>query len=146
MHALLYAKRVWLIQLLVVLIAGCSPQPMPINQQQPLTSPSGSYILTVPIEKNPAYNNTSVWKVTITDKTRNLLYKDEASEFVGNLKVYWQWDEDDRVWLYNSDTGYVYFWEQDNNVWVKTLWGSGRTRQIERDLTPPAELYPSYVK
>jgi hypothetical protein len=37
------------------------------------------------------------------------------SEFVGYLNAYWLWDSQDRLWLYNSDTGRVFFWELSGN-------------------------------
>jgi hypothetical protein len=86
-----------------------------------------------------------VWKVTISDQDGKLLYKDENSELVGYLNAYWLWDGQDRVWLYNSDTGQVFFWELSDGEWPKTEWGHGRVGDIDRGLTPPPELYPSYV-
>lgn len=135
--------------LLLALMLACGrTQPVPPNRQQPLTSPSGEYVLTLPIEENevnPEYQGTPVWKVTISDAEGNLLYRDEASELVGYLSVYWAWDGEDRVWLYSSDTGDVFFWELADGAWVKTRWGHGRVREIDRDLEPPPELYPAYV-
>jgi len=110
-----------------------------------LTSPSGKFVLTVPIEKRSGYN-ARVWKVTISDRQGRQLYKDNASEFVGNLKVYWIWDEEDRVWLYNSDTSEVFYWELMGSEWIKVRWGYGKTKEMEGDLTPPSELYPPYVE
>ena len=135
-----------LLFLVVTLSCGQTRSPSPLNQQQPLPSPSGQYVLTVPIEEGLAYDNFQVWQVTIADAQGNLLYKDEQSRFVGTLNVYWVWDADDRVWLYNSDTGRVFFWEPGDGTWVKTEWGYGRVREIERDVEPPPELYPPYVK
>ncbi len=135
-----------LLFLVVTLSCGQTRSTSPPNQQQPLPSSSGQYVLTVPIEEGLAYDNVQVWQVTIADAQGNLLYKDEQSQFVGTLNVYWVWDADDRVWLYNSDTGRVFFWELVGGVWVKTEWGYGRVREIERDVEPPPELYPPYVE
>jgi len=79
-------------------------------QHQPLMSRSGKYILTVPIER--AADKCEYWRVTISDLNGKVLFKDD-SKFVGHLNVYWSWDKDERVWLENSDTGYVYYWELD---------------------------------
>ncbi len=136
--------------LLLVFIFGCSQRQPPFpNQQQPLISPSGRYVLTVPIEENrvtPEYYNTSVWKVTISDRDGNLLYMENDSEFVGILNIYWIWDDEDRVWLFNSDTSCIFFWEFVNGEWVKTKWGYGQVQEINRNLSPPLELYPTYVQ
>jgi len=110
---------------------------------QPLASPSGKYILTVPIERNPKDNNARVWKITIADSAGKQLYKDGSSKFVGHLNVYWVWDENDRVWLYNSDDGGVWFWEFDGTNWIKTYWGYGQDkREIDRKIDQPDALYP----
>jgi len=75
--------------ILAVTIAGCAPPAPKPNKVQPMPSPSGKFVLTIPIERNPAYHNSPVWKVTISDGTGSQLYKDDSSEFVGNLNVYW---------------------------------------------------------
>lgn len=60
-----------------------------------------------------------MWKVTITDRNGAVLYRDDESTMVGTLKVYWGWDSRDRVWLYNSDDGKIWRWEQGENGWMK---------------------------
>ena len=143
-------QRYLVLLLPLALVFGClQTQSLPPNQQQSLISPSGKYVLTVPIERNetnPEYYNTKVWKVTIFDQDGNLLYKDDESEFVGYLNVYWVWGSEDRVWLYNSDTGRVFFWELSDGEWLKTEWGYGKMPEIDRDLAPPPELYPPYAQ
>lgn len=144
-------RRRYLVLLLHLALAlGCRRTlPLPPNLQQSSISPSGKYVLTVPIEPNetnPEYADTKVWKVTIRDQDGDLLYKDDESEFVGYLNAYWVWGSQDRVWLYNSDTGRVFFWESSDGEWLKTEWGHGKVREIDRDLAPPPELYPSYVQ
>ena len=92
------------------------------NQVQGIISPSGKFVLELPIElqtTNPKYAGTEVWKVSISDSAGTVLYKDEASTMVGNLNVYWGWDEKDRVWVYNSDDGMIWRWELQTNAWVK---------------------------
>ena len=122
--------------------------PQSWQQRNKIKTGNGTQWLTVPIERNelnPEYHNTRVWKVTISDPDDYLLYKDDESGFVGYLNVYWVWDSEDRVWLYNSDTGQVFFWELADGEWLKTEWGHGKVREIDRDLAPPPELYPPYV-
>jgi len=127
------------------LLAGCVQLPSKPNQRSPLVSPSGKYVLTVPLEQNPRRGNHTYWTVTISDSEKEALFKDD-SDFVALLNVYWCWDSEDRVWLFNSDTGTVYFWEKFDNGWRKVEWGYGKTKQIAREIIPPKELYPSYVK
>lgn len=108
------------------------------NQQSPVTSPSSEYVLEVPIRN-------SAWTVRILDKEGRELYEDTASEFYGRFNSYWSWDDADRVWLFNSDTGEVLFWEKTEEGWKKERWGMITTRQIEREIEPPSELYPPYM-
>jgi hypothetical protein len=117
-----------------LLIAAWMPQPP--NRRTPAVSPSSAYVLTMPIEQG-------LWRVTIRDRKGKLLYRDD-SEFIGQLSVYWTWDDQDRVWLYNSDDSAVYFWEKTPHGWRRIHWGHGRKREIPRELTPPAALYPDY--
>ena len=77
-----------------------------------MTSPGGTYVLTVPIGSSSALPKAEAWTVTIHNPDGHLLYEDTSSEFVGYLNVYWSWDGDDRVWLYNSDDGRVWYWER----------------------------------
>lgn len=89
---------------------------------QDVSSPSGKYVLRVPIEHDttdPLLSDTGVWKVTITDPAGKVLYKDEDSRMVGSLNVYWGWDDQDRVWLYNSDDGRIWRWESAADGWRK---------------------------
>ncbi len=124
---------IYLILLTTILITSCKPKTTPANKQQPITSPSGKYIFTIPIEKNttnPQYKGTSVWKVSISSNGQ-IEYKDEKSTFVGYLNVYWIWDEYDRIWLYESDTSCIYFWEKIDNKWQNIKWGYGPPNGID---------------
>ena len=127
------------------LVAGCARQPPP-NKVQPMPSPSGAYVLTMPIGDHPRYADTPAWIVTITAVSGNIEYRDDDSDFIGTLNVYWFWDEEDHVWLYNSDDGGVWFWERVDGQWIKTCWGQGKDREIDCDLTPPLEVYPPYAR
>jgi hypothetical protein len=108
-------------------------------------SPSGKYILSVPIEHDPRRHNLPYWRVTISDASKNVLIKDD-SDFVAQLNVYWLWDSEDRVWLYNSDTSRVYFWELSEGKWRRVAWGYGKTKETAREVYPPSELYPDYAR
>lgn len=117
------------------------------NQQDTVISPSGKYVLTVPIErsqreKGPFGYGMPYWYVTISASDGRVLYRDLDENFDAIHNVYWIWDERDRVWLYNSDDGAVYFYEQADTTWSKRRWGDGRN---EPNLAPPQALYPSYL-
>ena len=109
------------------------------NQKQHFISPSGRYVLNVPIERD-SQDQHLYWRVTISDPKGSVLFKDD-SPFVANLNVYWYWDNNDRVWLKNSDNGKIYFWELDNTAkWQRTLWD----KETRASLVPPPELSNDY--
>jgi len=112
--------------------------PQPVNQRSPSSSPSGKFVLTMPIREGR-------WIPTLADQSGHVLYQDD-SDFPAELSVYWTWDREGRVWLYSSDTSKVYSWEQQRGKWVRTEWGYGHTREISRPLTPPEALYHPYAK
>lgn len=106
----------------LVCVASCGFRSKKRNQIQNLPSPSGNYVLQVPIESNtsdPRYSGTAVWKVTILDRAGRQEYKDEGSTMVGNLNIYWGWDSSDQVWVYNSDDAGVTRWTKSAEGWVK---------------------------
>ena len=140
------SRRDLLLFVVLFVLTGCARRPAPANHRQPLVSPSGKYVLTLPIERAPAYANARVWKVTISDRQGDVLYKDNTSTFVGYLMVYWIWDAADRVWLYNSDDGRTFFWELTDGKWVKKEWTKDEGERTVRALAPPPSLYPDYAK
>jgi hypothetical protein len=119
------------------------------NQRQPVISPSGKYVLTVPIErskrhKGPLGFGSPYWHVTISDPNGEVVYRDPEEDFPGWFGTYWVWDEEDRVWLFGSDYGTV-FYECADGIWTRYQWGSGKTAHVEKDIVPPESLYPDYV-
>jgi hypothetical protein len=106
----LMRTKYFLVFLVTLVFSSCGSSYQKPYQDQPLKSPSGKYVLTVPIEK--AADKHDYWRVTIADTDGKVLFKDD-SRFVGNLNVYWTWDKEDRVWLHNSDNGFTYYWEVD---------------------------------
>lgn len=120
------------------------------NQQSRATSPSGRYVLTVPIErsktqKGPLGYGFPYWHVTISDPNGQVVYRDAEDKFDGLHNVYWAWGDGDIAWLYNSDDGSVYYYQCADGQWARGRWGSGKTGYAEQDIAPPASLYPSYV-
>ena len=125
--------------LTALVIAGCSPATQKPNQRTPSTSPSGKFVLTVPIEGDPINRNLPFWQVTISDTAGKQLYKDDSA-FIGTLNVYWLWDDSDCVWLYNSDDGGVYLWQFLGDKWQRSLFAAAGP------LKPPNELFPDYAR
>jgi hypothetical protein len=119
--------------LLILVSIVFRPPPEP-NRTQGLVSPSGQYTLSVPIVNDRH-------RVTIRDNQGNLEYEDKQSDFVGWLSAYWIWDDQDRVWLYNSDDGRVFCWEKQGKRWKKIP-----KVETEVGVEPPPELFPDYAK
>lgn len=110
-----------------LLLFGCFPrheEEVLSRQISPVDSPSGRYVLTVPIVEENRDGFESFWKVTISDKNGHRLYVDEEG-FPARFNVYWNWDDEDRIWLNNSDDGAVYFWENIDGVWRKNRFVEG---------------------
>ena len=124
--------------LAALVITGCGPVAPKPNKRTSSTSPSGKFVLTVPIERDPTDRNLPFWRVTISDTTGKQLYKDD-SKFIGTLNVYWCWDSADRVWLYNSDDGAVHFWQLMDGRWQRSPPEAGTAK-------PPDELFPDYAR
>jgi len=113
------------------------------NRQQNLISPSGKYVLKVPIKriKQKKFSFGRPYRiVTISDPNGQIVYQDEEDTFPGWFGTYWVWDQQDRAWLSGSDTGIV-FYENINGKWTK------QDYHRELGITPPESLYPdSYEK
>jgi ABC-type transport system involved in multi-copper enzyme maturation permease subunit len=120
-----------------ILIGFLLPSQQKPNQTSPLPSPSGEFVMKMKIQDN-------LWKVHLYNQENELIYKDDDSSFFGQFNCYWYWDENDNLWLYNSDDGSVYFWRHQNGKWVKKEWGYSVQRQIDEEISPPKELYPHY--
>lgn len=120
----------------------------PVNRQQPSTSPSGKYVLTVPIERakrpgllrfGPPY-----WHVTISDLNGRVLYRDPQKQFPGWFGAHWVWDKQDRVWIFSYDSGTVFF-ECVDSVWTRHKWSPNDKGYKQRGISPPGLLYPKRI-
>ena len=134
--------------LIIALVAGCgkSIQVQKPNQQSPLTSPSGKYVLTMPIEGSQAEQDDAYRQLTIFDGDGNVVYRDRRLPCFTMRRTYWAWDQEDRVWLYNNDDTTVWFWEQADGAWTKNRYGYGRTKEIDREIAPPEKFYKNHVR
>jgi hypothetical protein len=121
------------------LLSGCADRKMK-NQTQHLPSPNGRYTVDVPIERSAGQKDL-FWKVAISDRSGKQLYKDTDSDFVGQLNVYWLWDNSNRLWLYCTDEGTVFIWELEKGRWVKRKWGTRDDVRSDRKEYPPDGLF-----
>jgi len=145
------------LSMLVLSLPSCRDRQR-ASPRQPLVSPSGKYVLTVPIEEHDKAGYAHRWWiVTIADAQGNRLYRDSDSRCSGWHRAYWVWDSSDRVWLYNSDDGRVFFWEAvvpttlattlpSGPTWVKTEWKEDSPTLQARSLAPPLEVYPDSIR
>jgi len=117
----------------------------PANRQQPSTSPSGKYVLTVPIERARRSGllrfGHPYWHITISDPNGKVLYRDPQEQFPGWLGAYWIWDDQDRVWIFSYDSGTVFF-ECSDGVWTRHEWSSKDEGHRQRGVSPPGSLCP----
>lgn len=123
--------------LLLPLLLPDSPQLA--NQMSPLDSPSKRYKMKMEMKDNR-------WVVSVFDKSETQLYRDNDSTFLGQFNVYWVWDNADRLWLYNSDNGFVYYWMATPKGWTKVCWGAGHEQRSAGNFSPPETLCPDYAK
>ncbi|MEM9904078.1 MAG: hypothetical protein AAF921_03525 [Cyanobacteria bacterium P01_D01_bin.44] len=128
-------------------IASCGGLAPPPNQRQRVNSPNGHYQLSVPTRLSYMDDASKTWQVTIRENDYgSIVYQDTLSDFFSDLDVYWLWDDTNRVWLYNSNNGAVYVWEETEQGWQKQRWDNSQNRTLKARLTPPIELYPEYAK
>ena len=123
---------------LVCFLTSCGTREEGVSQ-------SGEFLYRLTIQRNPQYHNYPVWVVTILDTSSRVLYTDTDSRFGSGQSVYLKWDHSDILWLYNGDDTRVWFWENVDGEWVKTYWGKARHRDIDREIAPPSELYPTHI-
>ena len=143
--------KITLISLILFLIA-CSP---PENQSeekiirgqqiQNLKSPNQKYLVKIPIENKELRfgrsetkrSLTPVWIVSILNSKGEVIYRDEESRMIGTFNVYWGWDQNNRLWLYNSDNGKVWKWTLKEDTWIKER---GNLKNI------PMKILPGYAR
>ena len=117
-----------LLLILLLLLAGC--RSVPTNRVLPQRSPDGRYVFEF---------SGGVPQIRAG---RRLELRDETAPFRKNRHLYWLWDENDRLWLYQDDTKKVYYYQRDPGGWRRYFWSGKRSRHPERDLLPPLGLYP----
>ncbi len=124
---------------LVALLHLIPPPPPPVNQQFPAVSATGAYQARVTAEER-------FWIVEIQNSHGETLYK-QPTDFVSHLNVYWIWDNDDRLWLYNSDDGWVHYWHAiPEGEWEHVIWDSSDVEKPDPTVDPPNALFPERIR
>ena len=131
----------YLSPILLLLLAGTllPKGPQKPNHLNPAPSPDGRY--------EARFSSPSPgWDIVVVDTTTGNKWKEETP-FMPHLQIYWRWDANNRLWIYNSDNAGVHFLEPDMEGWTLKDWGWSHTAASGMGhLTPPAELYPEYAR
>ena len=98
-------------------------------------SPNNKYRVFVIKKLNPVLNK-NVYCIEIVDVNRNRLFLDSDSDISINFKIYWRWDLNNILWLYDSDTGRIFFFQPTQDVWVKHTWDKKNALKPPPNLTP----------
>ena len=118
------------------------------NKRQSQVSPSGKYVLDVPIERSGERGLFGFGEpyrhVIISDTKGNILYRDHRKDFPGRFGTYWIWDEKDRAWIFGSDLG-TFYYECTDGTWTRHGWAEN-DKNSEKDIEAPESLYPSSYK
>ncbi len=89
-------------------------------QESPTTSMSNLYIATFPIMELSPGPNYPVWVTTISSTSNNkILFWDNQSKQSGYHSSYWQWNNKDQLFVYNSDDGSAFAFIMKNDNWTK---------------------------
>jgi hypothetical protein len=113
-----------LLPLLVLILVSCGKEAderIPSGLEKPLWSSSNQFYATFPIQKNETVNYP-VWSPHIYNQNRKIEYIDEKSDLSGYHMSYFEWSPENILWLYNSDSGKVYFYQKFDGAWSKKLY------------------------
>ncbi len=92
------------------------------GQRSPLYDPSGHWVAVVDAYHMPGRDDfPTYWQPRILDMDRQQVYED-GEGFPGAFMVYWAWDERQRLWLYNSDDGSVWWYAVKDGQWNRQRW------------------------
>lgn len=80
------------------------------------TSPSGCISILDYIE----FEELHYWRIRIFDKG-TLKFVDDRS-FPARFNIYWLWDDFNRFWVRDTDSGNLYYITAKNGVFIKTMW------------------------
>ncbi|MFH1467002.1 MAG: hypothetical protein ABIO70_21645 [Pseudomonadota bacterium] len=90
----------------------------PAGQESPLPSPDGRWVARVPITAVPGREFATWWLPAIADAEGLTRYADPAG-FPARFNVYWAWDAEDRLWLYETDEGGLWVYAEEGGEWTK---------------------------
>jgi hypothetical protein len=88
------------------------------GQESPLASPDGRWVAKVPLSAVPGREFATWWLPEIADADGALHYADPEG-FPGRFNVYWAWDAEDRLWLYETDEGGLWVFAEEAGQWTR---------------------------
>jgi hypothetical protein len=114
---------------LPILLVGCRKRNVKQNQRTPLVSPSGAYVLKMPVEK---VSGRHYWRLEIGDTSGNLLYKDNEG-FPARFNVYWCWEQPRKILpKASSSSG-----DPNEKVWPGKYGGNSKKNWSELPVARP---------
>lgn len=131
----------------LLMLTGCSMSKSS-QQKSPLASPSGTYTLKVEKHKAPGDGAGTFWYPEIVDQGGDRIYRD-GTGFPSTAELSWAWDEQDRVWIYSTESESVDVIEKradmGGNFW-RRVWTGSHPCAAGPDACPPLSIYPAEVK
>lgn len=100
--------------------------------EHPVISPSGKYQLQIKegIDGEARVNRFCIAKIEKDGQKPKVVYCSK-DDFATRFKLYFLWDDSDRVWVYSSDIGTFYWARVTDDLWEKHVHG-------DNDIPPPA--------
>ncbi len=114
-------------------VAELPPAVAPAGQVPGLGSPRSSKFAEVPIVAVPDREFASWWMPRIVTAEGDDVFVDQQG-FPARFNIYWDWDQQDRFWIYNTDDGAVWVYRRAAEGWGRTCWEQGL------DFEPPASI------
>lgn len=122
--------------LAVLVVTGCSRQ-SPVQ-----LSDTGSFRAFLSVMEME--NGFEVWAVNITDTEECTTFTTCMESCPAMLMVYTAWDNEDRLWLYSSDDGSYFYWEndQEDSHWSMYSFDPSSTMEF----SPPVSLTSQFTR
>lgn len=132
-----YLSPLWLLVVGGLVLPAADRPP---NKQNPALSPDGRYQARFSSPEGG-------WNIVIADRHDQTKWTEETP-FLPHLQIYWYWDAENRLWIYNSDDGRVHYLKTADDRWRMYEWNGTLGRQNDTTATPspPRDLYPPYAE
>ncbi len=150
------ARTMLLLTVVALSVVGCRDEPAPdragsapaairanptglSGQQQDLEAPGGTVSVRVPILAVEGRDFANYWCPEVLAADGQRLFRDEEG-FPARFNVYWGWDDEQRLWVYNTDDGGVWVYSEGPDGWGREAW------RPDGELEPPAGIQAHRVR